>query len=62
MHLAVFITRHVPHDKVNVIGDGIGLEASLCRREPCQSLVQSSQVFVQPYAEDLFIVHTFLMF
>ena len=45
MNLAVFITRHVPHDKVNVIGDGSGLEAPLGLHEPIEGFAQSVQIF-----------------
>jgi hypothetical protein len=33
VHLAVLVTRHVPHDKVNVIDARAWLEASLCSSE-----------------------------
>src|SRR2546428_5717142 len=59
MNLLIFVTSHVPHHKVNVIGVSIGLEASFRRGKTIQGFAQSVQIFVQPPLHDFFEVHVF---
>ena len=59
MNLLIFVTSHVPHYKVNVIGVSIGLEASFRRGKTIQDFAQSVQIFVQPPLHDFFEVHVF---
>ena len=61
MHLTILVTRHVPHDKVNVIGVRLGLKAALGCGEPGEGFPQPIPIFSQAHPYDVFAVHICLL-